>query len=68
MFGVFELLIGLFGLLVPVLIVVIVLRVGKQQVGDASRFACPDCGHQVSGLAKSCPNCGRPFSTEKTPT
>lgn len=24
----------------------------------------PDCGRRVSRLAKSCPNCGRPFSSE----
>jgi hypothetical protein len=23
---------------------------------------CPDCQRQVSGLAKACPNCGRPLS------
>ncbi len=24
---------------------------------------CPECGHQVSNTAKSCPNCGTPIDT-----
>jgi hypothetical protein len=27
-------------------------------------FPCPDCGRQVSRLAKSCPNCGRPLAAD----
>ena len=26
-------------------------------------ITCPDCGREVSDLAKACPNCGRPVST-----
>ena len=25
---------------------------------------CPECGHQVSDKAKSCPNCGAPIDTK----
>lgn len=25
-------------------------------------IACPECGHQVSTLAKSCPSCGAPVA------
>jgi hypothetical protein len=27
--------------------------------------SCPDCGKDVSGLAKVCPNCGRPNPAKK---
>lgn len=23
-------------------------------------ISCPECGHQISSLSRSCPNCGRP--------
>jgi hypothetical protein len=25
---------------------------------------CPDCGKEVSGKAKTCPNCGRPINKD----
>jgi hypothetical protein len=33
---------------------------GSEAAGTRLR-PCPDCGHQVSLAATSCPSCGRPF-------
>jgi len=30
-------------------------------MSSASLGPCPDCRHPVSGLAESCPSCGRPL-------
>ena len=32
---------------------------------DPDLFPCPGCRRYVSRLAKSCPNCGRQFSSEE---
>ncbi len=60
--------VGLVGLVVVsgVIAVVVVLTTSKRQSGTANPnlFPCPDCGRQVSRLAKSCPNCGRPLASE----
>jgi len=69
-FGVFELLmiLGVLCLLVlgVVIVVVVVLTTSKRRSISANPnlFPCPDCGRHVSRLAKSCPNCGRPFLSE----
>jgi hypothetical protein len=67
--GPLELLIvlGLLGLLaVGVVIAVVVILAASKKGGSANPnlFPCPDCGRQVSRLAKSCPNCGRPLASE----
>ncbi len=68
--GPLELLIVLavLGLLVGgvVVVVVVILAASKKKGGPANPnlFPCPDCGRQVSRLAKSCPNCGRPLASE----
>lgn len=68
--GWLELLIvlGILGLLVGgvVVVIVVVLTTSKRKGGSANPnlFPCPDCGGHVSRLAKSCPNCGRPFACE----
>jgi hypothetical protein len=33
----------------------------EQAVREIRLIPCPDCGHQCSPSALSCPNCGRPF-------
>ncbi len=35
--------------------------VSQQGNSMPSTIPCPDCGNQVSSIAKSCPKCGRPF-------
>lgn len=34
--------------------------------GPARLRKCPDCGHQVSPYAETCPSCGRPFIDKET--
>src|SRR5262245_66293800 len=34
---------------------------GALQVDGTNLRPCPDCGHQISLLASSCPSCGRPL-------
>lgn len=60
--------VGVLGLLVVgvVVVVVVVLTTSQRRniTDGPNLFPCPDCGRQVSRLAKSCPHCGRPFSSE----
>jgi predicted RNA-binding Zn-ribbon protein involved in translation (DUF1610 family) len=52
-------------LVVGVVIAVVVATTKRQStLANPNLFPCPDCGRQVSRLAKSCPNCGRPFASE----
>lgn len=61
--GPIELLILFFMCGAPVIVTLIlvyflVIR-PKQAKGDL--IPCPDCGHEVSPAAESCPNCGAPL-------
>jgi hypothetical protein len=54
--------------LAPVAVVVVCLivfgiskRSGPGPTPSPNLYPCPDCGHQVSHLAESCPKCGRPL-------
>jgi hypothetical protein len=33
----------------------------EQEMTNPNLFSCPDCNHECSFAALSCPNCGRPF-------
>jgi hypothetical protein len=58
---------AVFGFAVIVAIVTVaVMRATVAMTRHAAKrnlFPCPDCSHQVSQMAESCPNCGRPFSS-----
>jgi hypothetical protein len=61
--GPIELLILLFMCGVPViaaLLLVYFLAIRPQR-GKGELIPCPDCGHEVSPRAESCPNCGAPL-------
>ncbi len=72
-----ELIIIIMMLGMPVLVVVLILRVIRRGVENATRqdrdqcannpnlFPCPDCGHYVSRLAPSCPQCGRTLTPQQ---
>jgi hypothetical protein len=54
--------------LVPIAAALVVLakvlgKSGHDSVRNPNLFPCPDCGHQISRLAKACPKCGRPNAT-----
>lgn len=61
--GPLEILIVLFmcgGPVIVALILVYFLAIRPQQQ-KGELIACPDCGHEVSTRAESCPNCGAPL-------
>ena len=37
-------------------------KVGPVAATNTNLIPCPDCGNQVSRLAKACPKCGRPIA------
>lgn len=45
---------------------------GPRRVSNAVRssklLSCPDCGHQVSPSARSCPGCGRLMAADEKPS
>jgi len=61
--GPIELLILLFMCGGPVIVTLILVYflVLRPQQAKGDLIACPDCGHQVSPRAESCPNGGAPL-------
>ena len=43
-------------------VVVVIVELAKKQRGTSGNglVPCPNCGRQISPLAESCPECGRP--------
>jgi DNA-directed RNA polymerase subunit RPC12/RpoP len=61
--GPVELLILLFMCGGPVIVTLILVYflVLRPKPKKGELIACPDCGHEVSTRARSCPNCGAPL-------
>jgi hypothetical protein len=57
--GIFELLILFMMCGLPVIVVLIVLLVLKPWKRKGEFWPCPDCGHPVPVVSKTCPQCGK---------
>ncbi len=43
-----------------------VLMSSNRELKSANLFPCPDCDHNISKKAKTCPNCGRELNDVDT--